>query len=109
MACKVSNLMDVIELFRERYPEITAPTIMTFFFVTQKPGISIGDIATKLNMSQPAASRNVFVLSKWKAAGVPGLDLIEAHENPENRREKQVNLTSKGERFVEAINKALVA
>ena len=47
-------------------------------------------------MSQSLCSRTVAALSKWQRRGTPGLDLIEAIEDPRERRRKIMYLTPKG-------------
>jgi DNA-binding MarR family transcriptional regulator len=47
-------------------------------------------------MSQSLCSRTVAALSKWQRRGTPGLDLIEAIEDPRERRRKIMYLSPKG-------------
>ena len=59
-------------------------------------GISMKDLAEKVGIAQSSTSRNVAALSKWHRLGKEGLDLVEAIEDPAERRRKIVYLTSKG-------------
>ena len=53
--------------------------------------------------SRPSASRNIAALSKWHSFGKAGHDLVEAHEDPRERRRKLVQLTPKGQRLVKIL------
>jgi DNA-binding MarR family transcriptional regulator len=58
--------------------------------------IPAGDLSRMVVMSQSLCSRTVAALSKWQRRGTPGLDLIEAIEDPRERRRKIMYLTPKG-------------
>lgn len=103
MSAKLDNLLEVMELIRRHDPEMPAQTLSTLLLVAGNPGISMQKLAETLNIASSSTSRNVSALSKWKAFQKPGLDLVEAIDNPQNRREKLVSLTPKGERLVAAI------
>lgn len=49
-----------------------------------------------LGISKSSVSRNVAALSQLHRLGRPGHNLVEAYEDPEDRRNKRVRLTSKG-------------
>jgi DNA-binding MarR family transcriptional regulator len=60
-------------------------------------------------MSQSLCSRTVAALSKWQRRGTPGLDLIEAIEDPRERRRKIMYLTPKGrQRMTRALESTMM-
>ena len=96
-----------IEEMRKLDPEMQAHTINIFLTVCTLPNITMKDLGIRLGVSQATMSRNVAALSKVHRLNRPGLDLIEATEDPLERRRKIVNLTPKGERVKQALLKVL--
>lgn len=104
------RLLSFIEEFRKLSPNIQAGQIAVFLHVMAEPGISMKDIERRTGLSSTAVSRNVLALSEWfkqprpaiigKPAipGVPGHGLIEAYEDPWDRRGKIVAPKLKGVR-----------
>ena len=99
----LEGLAAAIKVFRELDAEMPAQTILTFLLVAQNPGIKVGELVTRLDIAQSSTSRNVAYLSKWRAFEEEGHDLIEAVEDPKDRRTKVVNLTAKGKRLAEKV------
>lgn len=104
---KATDLIYVIEEFRHLDSEMPAQTMLTFLHVLQKPDIMLVELAEKMGVSNAAVSRNLSKLARWQKMGKPGLDLVERVENPANRREKNVSITKKGERFAQRLEKLL--
>ena len=94
----------IIEEFRKLDPEIPSQAINAFLYIVLHEGCSVKDIGEALNLRQSSASRNVALLSKMHRLGKPGLGLIEAKEDPRDRRWKTVNLTARGRRFLEDLD-----
>lgn len=67
-------------------------------------GLSLSDLAKKANIGLATASRYVAALGKLNRHREEGLQLIEAFEDPMERRKKIIRLTAKGKI---AIRKAL--
>lgn len=96
-AALIRDLILVVEEFRKLDPEIQAQTVMTFLMVAEKPGISMKTMQDSLGIARSTMSRNVAYLSSHKtAAGKKGHGLLESREDPEDRKQKLVYLTSKG-------------
>jgi DNA-binding MarR family transcriptional regulator len=91
------NLLKIIQEIRKFDPQIESQAIAIFFLVgleAGKDGISMQDIANKLDLAQSSVSRNVFKLSfnnKNRNIG-----LVESFEDPKERRRKLVILSPKG-------------
>lgn len=65
--------------------------------IAQAPdGLSLTDLATKVGISLATASRYVAALGKQNRHRAEGLLLVEAFEDPMERRKKIIRLTSKG-------------
>ena len=103
----LDGLAAAIEAFRELDQEMPAQTILTFLLVAQNPGIKVGELVERLGIAQSSTSRNVAYLSKWRAFEEEGHDLIEAVEDPRDRRTKTVNLTAKGKRLAEKLARVI--
>jgi DNA-binding MarR family transcriptional regulator len=68
----------------------------------------MGDLAQRLGIAQSSASRNIAALSRWHSFGKDGHDLVEAREDPRERRRKIVSLTPRGRHLVATL-RALIA
>jgi DNA-binding MarR family transcriptional regulator len=80
----------------------------TVLAVAMRPGLAMGDLSRMVFMSQSLCSRTVAALSKWQRRGTPGLDLIEAIEDPRGRRRKIMYLTPKGRQRMARASEALM-
>lgn len=85
-------------------PEMPLQQLMCLLVVAQEPdGMSLTDIANKVGISLPTASRHVGSLGKINRKKEEGLNLLEAFEDPLERRKKIVRLTPKGKTAVRKI------
>ena len=91
------RLMRAMEVFRELDPDMPIQYALSFLTLARNPGLSIRDLSERLGIAQSSASRNVAALSEWHSFRKPGHDLIQAKEDPRERRRKIVTLTRKGE------------
>lgn len=90
------RLIQLMETLRAIDPEMPAQTVLTFLLVADEPDVTMRDLQTRLGLSSAATSRNVAALSKHHRLGKDGADVIEAYEDPTDRRYKRVRLTPKG-------------
>jgi DNA-binding MarR family transcriptional regulator len=104
---EIHRLMAVIEIARADDPVMPIQMLQTFLAVAKQPGISMQQLGAILKTSQASCSRNVAALGKWHKFQQPGLDLVEAVEDPVERRRKIVFLTPKGRARAEEILSAL--
>jgi len=98
---EVATVVHVLEAFRTLDPDLPIQYALSFMTIAQSEGISIGELAERLGIAQSSASRNVAALSRWHSFGKAGLDLVQAQEDPRERRRKIVTLTDKGRAFLE--------
>jgi DNA-binding MarR family transcriptional regulator len=95
------NLLKIIEEMRKFDTQIEAQAVAVFFFVAihgGKEGVSMQTISEELDIAQSSVSRNVYKLGDINRHKKIGIGLLEAFEDPMERRRKLVRLTSKGKR-----------
>lgn len=100
---EVATVVHVLEAFRTLDPDLPIQYALSFMTIARNEGISIGELAERLGIAQSSASRNVAALSRWHSFGKAGLDLVQAQEDPRERRRKIVTLTDKGREFLDAL------
>jgi len=100
---EVATVVHVLEAFRTLDPDLPIQYALSFMTIAQNEGISIGELAERLGIAQSSASRNVAALSRWHSFGKAGLDLVQAQEDPRERRRKIVTLTEKGRAFLDEL------
>ena len=105
---EIATVVLVLEEFRRFDPDMPIQYALSFLTIAQNEGLSMGDLAQRLGIAQSSASRNIAALSRWHSFGKAGHDLVEALEDPRERRRKIVSLTAKGHRLVAGL-RALVA
>lgn len=108
------KFLEYIQEFRKKDADIQSQTIAVFLFVginESNNGVLMTSIADNLKMKQSSVSRNVSLLARWtwradkdKKSRIPGLDFVEAFEDPMERRRKLVRLTPKGKIFFSKFN-----
>lgn len=99
-----ATVVQMLEAFRKLDPDLPIQYALSFMTIAQNEGISIGELADRLGIAQSSASRNVAALSRWHSFGKAGLDLVQAQEDPRERRRKIVTLTDQGRAFLEELH-----
>jgi DNA-binding MarR family transcriptional regulator len=100
MTQNLRTLYHAVQLFRDLDPELQTQTVVCFLLVANNTEPTpMRDLQTALDMPSSSTSRNVAALSKHHRLGKPGLDLVEAYEDRNDRRFKLVRLTPKGQAF----------
>ena len=84
-----------------------AQTILTFLYAMDTPGIAMSELANRIRYSQASTSRNVAALSVHHRLGKDGAGLLDAREDPANRRQKLVWLTRKGQVFARQLREMM--
>lgn len=105
---EVSTLIRVLEALRRLDPDMPIQYALSFLTVARNEGLSIRELSERLGIAQSSASRNVAALGPWHSFGKPGHDLVQAVEDPRERRRKVVTLTPKGRALVDEL-RALMA
>lgn len=68
--------------------------------ISKYEGLSLKDLANRADIGMASASRYVAAFSKTGSKGEKGLGLVEAFEDPMERRKKIIRLTPKGKAVV---------
>ena len=76
--------------------QVEVQTFDLFCLLALRPDQPMLHLAEELNISLSATSRNVEKLKKR--------ELVRRQEDPEDRRNKRINLTAKGKRIIERID-----
>jgi DNA-binding MarR family transcriptional regulator len=105
---EIARVIRVFEEFRRLDPDMPIQYALSFLTIAQHEGLSMGELAQRLGIAQSSASRNIAALSRWHSFGKDGHDLVEAHEDPRERRRKIVTLTPLGHRLVAGL-RALIS
>ncbi len=93
---EIHRLMKAIDAIRDDEADMPTQQVQVFLAVALRPGITAADLGRSVGMSQSSVSRNTSALGKWHRLGVPGMDYVEAIEDPTERRRKIHYLTTKG-------------
>lgn len=98
-------MLKLVERFRELDAEMQAQSMAVLLKVAKHPApIKMAEIAEELGLSQSTVSRNVAYLGDWNRHKSKGHQLVEAYEDPMERRRKLVRLTAKGKRFLKSLS-----
>ncbi|GGX91321.1 hypothetical protein GCM10007160_18530 [Litchfieldella qijiaojingensis] len=93
------RVCQILEEFRQIYPDMQTQTAVFFVTIAMNPGITMKELMERTGTVQSTCSRNVSLLSEWLKHNKPGYGLVQAMEDPVERRRKIVKLTPKGERL----------
>lgn len=78
--------------------EMPIQQMMCLLVISQSSeGLSLTDVAKRVNISMTTASRYIGSLGKINRHKEEGLNYIEAYEDPMERRKKIIRVTKKGE------------
>ena len=94
--------LSVLQRFQSLNSEFPLQYAVCLLEIALNEGLSLTDLATKTNMALSTVSRIVGALSTQRQQGIP-YQLVEARVNPNNRRQKEIYLTSQGRSFVKTL------
>ncbi|CAN7490076.1 MarR family winged helix-turn-helix transcriptional regulator [Phenylobacterium sp. LjRoot164] len=91
-------LIEALALFRNLNPTITVNEIAAFLHVCDEEGLTIQQLASVAQMTEPTTSRSIRSFgppqSEWARA--PACGLVEAFLNPNDGRSRVLHLTAAG-------------
>jgi len=90
-----------IKHIREAEENFTPQMYQILMEIARQPGITLQGLVDATGTSLASISRNCMALGEWHRFGKPGLGMVEAVEDPHERRRKICFLTPKGRKFVE--------
>tara|TARA_B100001250_G_scaffold395315_1_gene400084 strand:+ start:770 stop:1096 length:327 start_codon:yes stop_codon:yes gene_type:complete len=104
---KARALLNVIEHFRLIDSGMHAQSMSIFLYVAEydPKAVAMQEIAQEIGVSQASVSRNVALLSSTTRYRTKGPNLLQAAEDPNERRSKLVTLTHKGRKFYNDLEK----
>lgn len=97
--------LDVIKMFCNT-PDLPVQHITAFLLVAQRGEMPMADLEKGMGLAQSSISRAVAKLGKGYSPREPGFGLIEAEEDPYERRRKIIRLTPRGRELVKEIEVA---
>ena len=104
---KLSRLQKVTDILRHFDNELPAQLISILFYIASHNGCRTAEMPKALNLAQSSISRCTDWLSDYHRLGKPGMGLIKKVVDPNDRRERRVYLTWKGECLMETIKEIL--
>ena len=110
MTIRGSNLLEIIERMREFDSQMEIQAVAVFFCVGLHQNMTVKgrNYGEGIPMQEISVSRNVYKLSFINRHRAKGVDLLEAYEDPMERRRKLVRLSRKGQRVYENLSKLVV-
>lgn len=86
------------------YTDMPVSQVMTFLNLAARGELTMQDLSSATGVVLSSVSRNVTKLGAGPNPNEPGLGLVEAYDDPWNRRRKLVRLTTKGKKLAEKVN-----
>jgi DNA-binding MarR family transcriptional regulator len=102
----VTATMCALEVFWKHTGSTDTPLsqVLTFLNVAFRGEMAMADLATQTGVVLSSVSRNVAKIGPGANPSEPGLGLVEAFEDPWNRKRKLVRLSNKGKKLAERID-----
>lgn len=100
MTTAAAKLYRAAVRLRDLHPDMTLSQIQLLAVVADNPGIIQAEVFQRLGQTDSAVSRNIALLSDIGSRHRDGLELIDIRVNPQDRRERFLSLTRKGERLM---------
>ena len=101
------SLLKALKPFRELDSTMPLQYVTAFLQVAVKEGQTVSEYARILGLSQSLTTRHLADIGKTNRYHEDGYDLIEAKNDPMDRRTKRNQLTANGQRLVGQILGAL--
>lgn len=105
----LERLLKIIIKFRSLEPDLSFPEahVLLLVALAGDDGISLTDIAERSELGLSTVSRHAAALGKINRKHEEGLQLIQTHEDPMERRRRLATLTGKGKAFMTQIMKEM--
>lgn len=103
----IVRLRGAIRHLRKVWERMESQDIDALLTVYLKPGITLTDLQDEVGLSQAAISRLAYRLSHEERPGEPGLNLFQIEVDGVDRRRRQVFLSPKGQKVVQAMAEQL--
>lgn len=93
-------LMSALAELRDLDMDMPIAQALSLLLIAKYEGLSLSDLAQKAGVGMASASRYVASFGKPVKPGAKGHGLVQAVEDPNERRKKVITLTPKGRTFV---------
>ena len=107
----LGKAIEIIEVFSRIDRDMQMQTLLGFLHIalanSKGHTANIGLVRDKVGVSSASASRNVQAWTETNRYGRQGFMCLESSINPDNKTEKIVSLTKKGEDLVNELKKLL--
>ena len=103
----LETLISVLEAFGGLDRDMQMQTILAFLYVALENErgrtANVGLVRDRVGVTSASATRNVQAWTDRNRYGQAGHDMLQSVINPDNKTEKIITLTKKGERFLEEL------
>lgn len=99
----IGEAIRVFEEFRKLDLEMQMQTALIFLLIAKNEGCTLRDLERETGLTSASVSRNVMALSDTNRRGDPGHNLIVARVSPEDKRARNLFLTTKGKHVLNTI------
>lgn len=99
MIVELAEAMGLLHNIRE-YSDMPISQAYALLLIARYEGLSVKDLAHRADIGMATASRYVSQFGKMVRPGEPGMGLVEAADDPMERRKKIIKLTPKGRQVV---------
>lgn len=106
-AALLRGLLYAINPFLALRDRMPLRCVQAFLAVAMYPGESVSDYARRCQLNVNTMSRNLLDIGPRNRDDEPGLGLVEARDNPENRRERVYKLTPAGSALLDKVFQAI--
>lgn len=105
----LEKLLKMVSKFRDLDPDLSFPEahVLLLVALAGDDGISLTDISEKSELGLSTVSRHAAALGKINRKHEQGLQLIQTHEDPMERRRRLATLTGKGKAFMNQLMKEM--
>ncbi len=99
---QMSAFIETMQVLRSLDSEFPIQHALALGIISQNPGMSLTQLAEKLNLNLSTVSRIIGALSDHRANGQPYY-MVEVKKSEQERRRKELYLTPKGEAFLKKV------
>jgi DNA-binding MarR family transcriptional regulator len=98
-----NKLINILQLFREYENDIPVGTMLCFLHLMDKPGLTVSQVVSSLDMSKQSASRNLRNLTHRARPGKAGIDVARVEPDEHDYRVQCWHLNERGESLAKKI------
>lgn len=102
------QILDTVDTLRSEVDsEMPLQMVAVLLTIAAEEDVPMAEVARVTNLSQASISRNVAALGMIHRKKKPGYGLVDAYEDPMERRRKLLRLTPKGRSLINKITKQI--